>query len=212
MNSSMQQFRKEYKRLCLSDSEAQPDPFTQFDLWFAEAVRADIAEPNAMTLATVGPDGMPSARMVLLKNVEKEGFVFFTNYDSRKGSHLAQNNRAALLFYWIPMERQVRVEGWVSRTNSAYSDLYFESRPRESKAGAIVSHQSTIIKSRESLENQFNKLLDPSNSELKRPGYWGGYILRPNLFEFWQGREHRLHDRIQYRLIDATWVKNRLAP
>lgn len=211
MNNSMQQFRKEYRRMNLTDSESQPDPFVQFDLWFKEAVDSEIAEPNAMALATVGPDGMPSARMVLLKNVEKEGFAFFTNYDSRKGSHLAQNNKAALLFYWIPLERQVRIEGWISRTDPAYSDKYFESRPRESKAGAIISHQSTVLQSREVLEREFNNLIE-ADTELKRPDYWGGYLLKPVLFEFWQGREHRLHDRIQYRMVDASWIKTRLAP
>jgi len=208
----MQQLRKEYKRLSLSEHNVLPDPFAQFDIWFIEALNSGIEEPNAMALATVSPEGMPSARMVLLKEVEKDGFVFFTNYQSRKGRHLEKNQNAALLFFWDKLERQVRIEGLVLKTDAQYSDDYFQSRTRESKAGAIASKQSTVIGSKEALENEFLKILGSESKTTLRPEYWGGYKLMPVLFEFWQGREHRLHDRIQYRSESGRWITERLAP
>ncbi len=208
----MKQFRKEYKRLSLTESDTFSNPFDQFGVWFREAGNAGISEPNAMALATAGAGGMPSIRMVLLKEVEKDGFIFYTNYNSRKGRQLSENNQAALLFYWEPTERQVRVEGRIEKISDASSDHYFQSRPRESQASAIVSQQSSVIKGREMLEQAFFNVLNSDNQQLKRPASWGGYKLHPLMFEFWQGREHRLHDRIQYRLADGIWCRERLTP
>jgi pyridoxamine 5'-phosphate oxidase len=212
MENSMQQFRKEYKLQILSETNTSYDPFQQFNAWFQNAVDSGIPEPNAAALATASPDGMPSVRMVLLKGIEKGGFVFFTNYESRKGIHLSNNPKASFLFFWGELERQIRIEGRVEKTDPAYSDAYFLSRPNESRAGAIVSHQSVKLKSRDLLEKEFFETLGSEGKTLTRPEYWGGYALKPVLFEFWQGREHRLHDRIQYRLNDSRWLKERLAP
>ena len=208
----MKQFRKEYKRLSLLESNTLPDPFDQFNTWFKEAGDAGISEPNAMALSTAGTGGMPSVRMVLLKEIEKDGFIFFTNYHSRKGRQLSENKQAALLFYWEPLERQVRIEGRVEETSAACSDHYFRSRTRESQTGAIISKQSEVLEGRETLEQDFFDLLKDENQQPERPYNWGGYKLRPILFEFWQGREHRLHDRIQYRLAEGKWIRERLAP
>lgn len=211
MNNQFQQFRKEYKSHSLSDSNSSSDPYIQFKNWFREATESGIGEPNTMALATVSSEGMPSIRIVLLKDVEPDGFVFFTNYHSRKGKQLEKNPQAALLFFWPELERQVRIEGRVVKTNPDYSDNYFKSRPVGSRLGAIVSPQSKVISSREELESILNELHDDID-QLQRPEYWGGCKLIPELFEFWQGREHRLHDRIQYCLNDNTWIKERLAP
>lgn len=208
----MQQFRKEYNLLSLSEPNTSSDPYEQFRLWFSEAADSGISEPNAMAFATASPDGMPSIRMLLLKAIEKEGFVFFTNYYSRKGIHLSNNPKGALLFFWNELQRQVRIEGKVIRTTEEYSDEYFLSRPYESRVGAIISHQSAKLTSREKLEEEFKRLIEDKNQTFARPEYWGGLILKPVLFEFWQGREHRLHDRVQYRLNDSVWLKERLAP
>jgi pyridoxamine 5'-phosphate oxidase len=148
----------------------------------------------------------------LLKEIENDGFIFFTNYNSRKAKQISENNQAALLFFWEALERQIRIEGMIEKTNKTTSDDYFHSRTRESQAGSIVSKQSEIIESRESLEDEFKNLLNSDIQQLERPKYWGGYKLYPKLFEFWQGREHRLHDRIQYRLDDGKWIRERLAP
>jgi len=212
MDSKMQHLRREYTKLTLAESSSLSDPVDQFRDWFNDAVNSGITEPNAMALATVSPDGMPSVRMVLLKEVVNGAFVFFTNYDSRKGIHLSNNPKASLLFYWSELERQVRIEGKVERTAESYSDDYFKSRPTESRAGAIISHQSAVIPSRELLEEKLKEHLQSGRDNLSRPAYWGGYMLRPVLMEFWQGREHRLHDRIQYRMKDSGWIRERLAP
>lgn len=208
----MQQFRKEYSKSTLSETSALSDPVEQFNFWFNEAVSKGISEPNAMVLATASPDGMPSVRMVLLKEVLNGTFVFFTNYDSRKGIHLSNNPKASLLFYWAELERQVRIEGKVERVSEEYSDDYFRKRPAESRVGAIISHQSAVIASREILENKYLEFIHSGRNDTQRPDYWGGYMLKPVLIEFWQGREHRLHDRIQYRMKDSGWIKERLAP
>lgn len=208
----MKQFRKEYTYMSLNESDILPNPFEQFGIWFREAGKAGIAEPNAMALATAEAVGMPSVRMVLLKEVDKNGFIFYTNYNSRKGRQLSKNDQAALLFYWELVGRQVRVEGRIEKISDASSDQYFQSRPRESQASAIVSQQSYVIEGRENLELSFFKLLESDKQQLKRPDSWGGYKLHPLLFEFWQGREHRLHDRIQYRLADGIWIRERLSP
>lgn len=212
MNQDMQQFRKEYNLLNLSESNTSSEPFEQFRLWFNEAVDNGIQEPNAMAFATASPDGMPSIRMMLLKAIEADGFVFFTNYYSRKGIHLSNNAKGGMLFFWNELQRQVRIEGKVVRTTEEYSDEYFLNRPFESRVGAIISHQSAKLNSREKLEEDFKRMIEGENQTLARPEYWGGFILKPVLFEFWQGREHRLHDRVQYRLKDSVWLKERLAP
>ncbi len=212
MNTPLQQFRKEYTRLSISEPGLSADPFEQFKFWFADATEAAHPEPNAMALATASPGGMPSIRMVLLKDILKDGFVFFTNYKSRKAKHLDKNPNAALLFFWEKLERQIRIEGMVEKTDPAYSDAYFQSRTPESRAGAIASEQSSVIDSREILEKKYRKILTSGSQNLERPNDWGAYKLKPVLFEFWQGREHRLHDRIQYRQENGGWIKERLAP
>ncbi|MBE0663602.1 MAG: pyridoxamine 5'-phosphate oxidase [Bacteroidales bacterium] len=212
MNQDMEQFRKEYSLLSLSEPNTSSDPFDQFSLWFNEAIDSGIQEPNAMAFATASPDGMPSIRMMLLKAIEADGFVFFTNYYSRKGIHLSNNAKGGMLFFWNELQRQVRIEGKVARTTEEYSDEYFLNRPFESRVGAIISHQSAKLNSREKLEEDFKRMIEDENQTLARPEYWGGFILKPVLFEFWQGREHRLHDRVQYRLKDSVWLKERLAP
>jgi pyridoxamine 5'-phosphate oxidase len=212
MNEHLQKFRQEYKRETLSEKNTAADPFLQFSQWFAQAEKAGIEEPNAMALATVSPNGMPAIRMVLLKDIEDEAFVFFTNYHSRKGLHLANNPKASLLFFWKEMERQIRIEGFTEQASPEYSDNYFLSRPELSRIAAIASKQSTVLSSREQLEEEFRKIQSNKNHLEKRPVFWGGYRLMPTLFEFWQGREHRLHDRIQYRKNDGIWMQERLAP
>jgi pyridoxamine 5'-phosphate oxidase len=189
------------------------DPIRQFQDWFDAALRAGIKEPNAMTLATSTRDGKPSARMVLLKGFDERGFVFFTNYESRKGRELAGNARAALVFYWEPLGRQVRVTGRVSKVTAAESDEYFESRPLGSRFSAAVSRQSKVIASREVLESALEKLKRkyPEDGP-PRPKNWGGYRVRPDEIEFWQQGEFRLHDRIRYRRRGAGWKVDRLSP
>jgi len=189
------------------------DPIRQFKDWFDAALRAGIKEANAMTLATSTRDGKPSARMVLLKGFDERGFVFFTNYESRKGLELAGNARAALVFYWEPLGRQVRVTGRVTKVTPAESDEYFETRPLGSRFSAAVSRQSKVIASREVLENALLKLKAtyPEDGP-PRPKNWGGYRVRPDEIEFWQQGEFRLHDRVRYRRRGARWVMDRLSP
>ena len=196
----------------LVKSEANPDPFTLFAQWFAEA--NELFQPNGMTLATVSAEGRPSARTVLLKGYDEQGFVFFTNYDSRKAQDLAVNEWATLLFWWREQFRQVRIEGTVQKVTSAESDEYFATRPRGSQIGAWASPQSKILTSRAELEAQIRRIERRFQGEdVSRPPHWGGYCLRPVLFEFWQGRDDRLHDRLGYgRLADDTWAIERLAP
>jgi pyridoxamine 5'-phosphate oxidase len=207
--------RREYHRATLNESGVDANPVVQFERWLAEAVKAEVPEPTAMTLATVGEGGGPAARIVLLKGVGAEGFLFFTNYDSRKGRELAAHPYAALLFHWVELERQVRVEGKVSRASAADSDAYFASRPPLSRIGAWASPQSDPIPDRDWLEREFSAVqeryaADPDS--IPRPPHWGGYRLLPSTFEFWQGRRSRLHDRIRYRLEAAHWRIERLAP
>jgi pyridoxamine 5'-phosphate oxidase len=212
MENNMKQFRQEYKKRTLTEQDILNDPFLQFSAWFREAADFGISEPNAMVLATADARGMPSARMVLLKGLESGSFVFFTNFGSRKGTHLSNNPKAALLFYWPEMERQIRIEGTVEKVVSGYSDAYFACRPYESQAAAIASEQSAPLHSREDLEKKYQAILSSAAGKLARPPHWGGFKLIPVLFEFWQGREHRLHDRIQYRVKDPEWAIERLAP
>lgn len=205
--------RESYTRAGLTEAEAGPDPFALFTRWFEEAVTARVPEPNAMTLATVGEDGQPAARIVLLKELDAEGFVFYTNYESRKGRDLAARPRAALVFWWVALERQVRVEGTVERVPAAVSDAYFAARPRDSQLGAWASEQSRRVESRETLAARLTELeAQFEGQEVPRPPHWGGYRVVPTLLEFWQGRPSRLHDRIVYTREDEAWSRERLAP
>jgi pyridoxamine 5'-phosphate oxidase len=205
--------RKEYTRAGLSESDVDPDPVEQFRRWFDEALEADLHEPNAFALATATPDGRPSARVVLLKGFDERGFVFYTNYKGRKGRELEENPRAALLFYWGELERQVRIEGTVSRTSEGESDAYYASRPRGSRLGAWASEQSRAVEGREVLEGRVRDLeAEYEGREVPRPAFWGGYRVEPEVVEFWQGRESRLHDRISYRRGAGGWEIQRLQP
>ena len=208
-NRDVTNLRQDYQVSELDLSKVDPNPIVQFNLWFVEALKTSIREPNAMTIATVNSEGQPSCRIILLKELKPEGFIFYTNYDSTKGKHLAVNPKAALNFFWDLLERQVRVEGLVEKISAEDSDKYFYSRPEGSQLGAIASPQSQEVKDRAELES---RLKDASEREIKRPGHWGGYILKPEMIEFWQGRSNRMHDRIQYRLEAGEWSKRRLAP
>lgn len=211
--SSIASIRKEYKLQQLDEQDMSPDPFHQFDNWWQEALKSEILEPNAMTLCTASADGVPSARIVLLKGISEGGFLFFTNYNSYKARDLADNPRACLVFFWKELERQVRVTGLVEKTNATTSDEYFNSRPEASRIGAWSSPQSKVITGREWLETneqEFTKRFE--TNELARPPFWGGYRLKPVSIEFWQGRPNRLHDRLQYHLEGDNWKINRLAP
>ncbi len=205
--------RKEYTRHTFNEQDAAASPFEQFDKWLQEALHSGIPEPTAMNLATVGANGRPSARIVLLKHIDS-GFVFFTNYASRKGADLQQNPFAALTFHWVEMERQVRIEGKVEMVEPALSDEYFNSRPLMSRIGAIASEQSRPLPNREVLENRMRALeAEYADKEPARPQNWGGYRLIPDYFEFWQGRRSRLHDRIVYEpAADGSWKIYRIAP
>jgi len=212
---SIREIRKEYKQESLDEKNMHADPIQQFQFWLNEALKSELVEPNAMTLATASPDGLPSARIVLLKGFDEKGFVFFTNYNSYKGQQLAENPRACLVFFWKELERQVRITGVVRKVSGEESDEYFNIRPLGSRIGAIASPQSQVIPGREWLERKEKELLSEISSEeaVRRPDYWGGYRLLPAIIEFWQGRPNRLHDRIQYTLQeDGSWKIERLAP
>ncbi len=207
--------RKNYARETLSEQDVRHDPISQFDAWFNEALDSQLPEPNAMTLATVNALGQPSARVVLLKGIDHQGFVFYTNYESRKGQDLEANPRAALLFAWLELERQVRIEGAVEKVSEEESRAYFQSRPVGSQIGAWASPQSRPVSGREVLENTVAQLQQEYAGALMLPlpSFWGGYRLRPERIEFWQGRESRLHDRILYTREDSGhWRIERLAP
>jgi pyridoxamine 5'-phosphate oxidase len=206
--------RKEYKLQTLEEEEVHADPISQFAKWWNEAINASIDEVNAMTLATASADGLPSARIVLLKGYDNNGFVFFTNYDSFKGKQIAENPRACLVFFWKELERQVRITGLIKKISNEASDQYYRSRPVGSQVGAIVSPQSQVIESRKWLMNkEFELLKEYAGKPIDRPANWGGYCVQPVTIEFWQGRPNRLHDRIQYTLKEnGEWTIERLAP
>ncbi|MPW16217.1 pyridoxamine 5'-phosphate oxidase [Paraburkholderia sp. CNPSo 3157] len=212
--STLADLRKNYSRGSLDIPDVDPNPFRQFDKWFKQAVDAQLPEPNTMTLATVDARGRPSARIVLIKGVDERGFVFFTNYESRKGHELAENPHASLLFYWIELERQVRIEGTVVKTSDAESDAYYASRPLGSRIGAWASDQSKVIESRALLEAREREFSAQYGENPPRPPHWGGYRLIPDAIEFWQGRPSRLHDRLLYTRSSgsADWTIARLSP
>jgi pyridoxamine 5'-phosphate oxidase len=205
--------RKEYSRHSLDELDVDLNPIVQFRHWFEEAIKAELPEPNAMTLATASPDGKPSARVVLLKGFDERGFVFFTNYEARKSVELAANPQAAVLFFWGELERQIRIEGVVEKTSRKESEEYFKTRPPDSRLSAWASKQSSVIPSRSYLEQKITDLKSRhENREIPLPPFWGGFRLQPQVFEFWQGRESRLHDRVRYTLQGGIWQIERLSP
>ncbi|HMC99011.1 MAG TPA: pyridoxamine 5'-phosphate oxidase [Ferruginibacter sp.] len=211
--SSIADIRKEYKRQTLLESDVDADPMVQFDRWWQEALQSQIDEVNAMTLATADNNGIPSARIVLLKEFNAQGFVFFTNYRSKKGQELLENPNACLVFFWKELERQVRITGTAAMVEGTDSDSYFSSRPYESQLGAWASEQSQSIEGREVINERTAKYREQFGDKIPRPEWWGGYIIKPRSMEFWQGRPGRLHDRILYSLENSgAWKIERLAP
>jgi pyridoxamine 5'-phosphate oxidase len=205
--------RRDYSLEALVEAHANRDPFEQFQQWFDAAVKAELPEPNAMTLATIDTAGFPAARIVLLKDFDSSGFVLFTNYNSHKGQELSQNPRAALVFLWAELERQVRIQGTVEKITPEESDSYFYSRPHGSRLGAWASNQSEVIADRDVLDRQLEALkAEYEGKEVPRPPHWGGFRVKPQMIEFWQGRTSRLHDRLRYRMGDGGWGIDRLSP
>lgn len=212
MSQTPADLRRHYDRDVLLEADAAADPMVQFAAWFEAALAGEVYEPNAMALSTVGQDGQPTARMVLLKGFDAEGFVFYTNLESRKAGELTANPRASLLFWWDRLHRQIRIEGAVQQVDSAEADAYFASRPHGSRIGAIASPQSRVIDGRAGLKARFEELTERHPEDVPRPRHWGGYRLRPTLLEFWQGRPSRLHDRLRYTPAGGAWRIERLAP
>ena len=214
MSTAIADLRQEYSSQVLLEENVATDPVSQFQIWWQQALESEITEPNAMTLATASADGMPSARIVLLKGFDKEGFVFFTNYKSYKAMQLAENPKACLVFHWKELERQVRITGLVAPVPEEESNAYFNARPEGSRIGAWASPQSQVIESRAWIDNRYEELVQQMRGKhIDRPPHWGGYMVKPVMVEFWQGRPSRLHDRIQYTLQeDGTWKIERLAP
>lgn len=211
---SLSDLRKEYSRETLEVSSVGKDPIHQFEKWFDEALRAEVLEPNAMTLSTVTESGRPSARVVLLKGIEQGKFLFFTNHQSRKGKELENNPACALTFFWPELERQIRIEGITHRVDAAYAEKYFQSRPRGSQIGAWASPQSTVISDRALIEDRVKEIEKKFKDQelIPKPHQWGGYAVEPVEIEFWQGRPSRLHDRIVFYKVDESWIIRRLAP
>ena len=214
MAAKIADIRKSYSKKKLSESKANPDPLKQFAKWWKQAMRSKMEEANAMTLATASPDGLPSARIVLLKDFGEKGFTFFTNYSSFKGQQLSENPKACLVFFWKELERQIRITGMVEKISEEDSNDYFQSRPADSQVGAMVSPQSQVIESREWLDKKFEQVKkDAGTNQIQRPSNWGGYLVKPLIIEFWQGRPGRLHDRLRYTLQqNGDWKIERLAP
>ena len=213
MPPSIGNLRRDYTLARLDEASVSRDPLIEFGRWFEEALKAEARDPNAMTLATANAEGVPSARIVLLKGFDQRGFVFFTDYRSRKGSELAENPRAALVFYWPELERQVRITGGTTQTDRQESEEYFRSRPRGSRLGAWISHQSQVIAGRQELDARVPELERRYlGDDVPLPPYWGGFRLRPDSIEFWQGRSSRLHDRIRYVRSGDSWRIERLSP
>ena len=212
MNHDIANLRKSYERAELNESDSASDPHDQFKLWLSQAIDGQLPEPNAMTLATVGADGRPSSRIVLIKGHDARGLVWYTNYDSRKGQELAANPFAALQFHWVELERVVRIEGRVARVADEQSDAYYASRPLDSRIGAWASPQSQVISGRGVLVAQAAGYAAKFLLSPPRPPHWGGFRLAPDRWEFWQGRKSRLHDRLRYRLLEGQWLRERLAP
>ncbi|PHR74286.1 MAG: pyridoxamine 5'-phosphate oxidase [Arcobacter sp.] len=205
--------RQEYAKMSLELEDLDKNPIVQFEKWFEEATASKVSEPNAMTLATVGKNLLPSIRIVLLKLFDQKGFVFFTNYGSSKAKQIEENPQAALHFAWLGVERQIKIEGRIEKISTAESLKYFLSRPKGSQIGAWVSHQSDIISSRSILQNKFNEIKNKFlEGSLPFPSFWGGYVVKPVKIEFWQGGKDRLHDRFEYTLENDKWIINRLAP
>ena len=203
--------RRDFKLAELDESSVDDNPFKQFEKWFSEVLNSDITDPTAMSLATVDSEGRPNLRVVLLKEINETGLVFFTNYNSAKGTELRGNNQGCINFYWAELERQVRIQGEITKISAEDSDEYFYSRPIESQIGGIASQQSKVLEDREDLVARINEIKN-SGKEIKRPDNWGGYVLIPTYFEFWQGRASRLHDRIAFSLENGTWKIERLNP
>jgi pyridoxamine 5'-phosphate oxidase len=212
MDHRIAHLRKSYERAELDENAAAERPLVQFETWLQQAIASELPEPNAMTLATVGADGRPSTRVVLIKGVDERGLVWYSNFNSRKGQDLAVNPAAALQFHWVELERVVRIEGLVERVSDAEADAYYASRPLDSRIGAWASPQSQVIASRAVLVAQAARYAAQFALSPPRPPHWGGYRLVPDRWEFWQGRKSRLHDRLRYRLVDGHWVRERLAP
>lgn len=212
MGVDLNGLRREYMRAGLRETDAGYDPLKLFDRWFNDAVAAQVPLPNAMALATVSREHKPSSRIVLLKGVDHDGFVFYTNYRSRKAREIDANSHAALLFAWLALERQVRIDGTLSKVTAEESDAYFATRPLGSRLAAIASPQSDVIADREALEARYDAAVQAHGENARRPDHWGGYRLMPAQIEFWQGRENRLHDRLLYRITPQGWIRQRLAP
>lgn len=212
MNGKIAELRKHYEYAQLDEADSANEPLRQFETWLVQAIDAGLPEPNAMTVATVGADGRPSTRVVLIKGLDSRGIVWYSNYESRKGRELALNPMAALQFHWVELERVVRIEGRVEKADAAESDAYYASRPLDSRIGAWASPQSQVIASRAVLVAQAARYAAQFGLAPPRPPHWGGYRLVPDTWEFWQGRKSRLHDRLRYRLVDGRWLRERLAP